>query len=242
MSTEPRHVARTPLSAATLSRDVVRPGGFWRSVMVTDETGSTNADLLARAADGAGEGTVLVAEVQTSGRGRMGRSWLSPPRAALMFSVLLRPAAVPPPRRGWVPLLAGVAVASAVTGLTGLEVGLKWPNDVLIGGAKLAGMLAEQSADAIVVGVGINVSTQRDELPVAAATSLALEGAASTSRAELLVAVLGEFERLYQAWTRTAQPGDPDAAGLRNEYRRRSVTLGSHVRVEFPGGAEAGGT
>jgi BirA family biotin operon repressor/biotin-[acetyl-CoA-carboxylase] ligase len=159
-----------------------------------------------------------------------------------MFSVLLRPAAVPQPRRGWAPLLAGVAVASGVNGLTGLDVGLKWPNDVLVGGAKLAGILAEQSADAIVVGIGINVSTQRDELPVETATSLALEGAAGTSRAELFGAVLGEFERLYQAWTHSAEPGDADAAGLRSEYRDRSVTLGSQVRVEFPGGAVAGGT
>src|ERR1700678_3233202 len=242
MSTEPGHVARTPLSAATLSRSVVRPGGFWRSVVVTDETGSTNADLLARAADGADEGTVLVAEAQTAGRGRLGRSWLSPPRAALMFSVLLRPAAVPQPRRGWAPLLAGVAVASGVNGLTGLDVGLKWPNDVLVGGAKLAGILAEQSADAIVVGIGINVSTQRDELPVETATSLALEGAAGTSRAELFGAVLGEFERLYQAWTHSAEPGDADAAGLRREYRDRSGTLGSEGRGVRPRGAVGCGT
>lgn len=251
MSTEADNAGRpAPLNALALSRSLVRPGGLWRSVTVTEVTGSTNADLLAQAASGAPEGTVLAAEEQTAGRGRMGRSWHSPPGAALMFSVLLRPTAVPQARRGWIPLLAGVAVASGVRGLTGLEAGLKWPNDVLVGGAKLAGILAEQSADAIVVGAGINVSTQRAELPVQAATSLILEGAQLPGREGaglpgrdgLLCAVLAEFERLYRAWTRTASPGDPDASGLRAAYRDHSVTLGRQVRVEFPGGSSAAGT
>jgi BirA family transcriptional regulator, biotin operon repressor / biotin---[acetyl-CoA-carboxylase] ligase len=203
--------SRAPLSAATLSHELVQPGGLWRSIAVLASTGSTNADLLAQAAKGAPEGSVLAAEAQTAGRGRMGRSWLSPPGAALMFSVLLRPTAVPPSRRGWLPLLAGLAVASAVRGVTGLEAGLKWPNDVLIGGAKLAGILAEQSAGAIVVGIGLNVSTQRSELPVETATSLALAGATQLDRPALLRAVLGTFERRYLAWTSPPSPGDPDA-------------------------------
>jgi BirA family transcriptional regulator, biotin operon repressor / biotin---[acetyl-CoA-carboxylase] ligase len=242
MSTEPDPPARAPLDANALSRTLVRPGGLWRSVTATGVTGSTNADLLAAAAGGAPEGSVLTAEAQTAGRGRMGRSWQSPPGAALMFSVLLRPDVVPPARRGWLPLLAGVAVAAAVRDLTSLGAGLKWPNDVLIGGAKLAGILAEQSSGAIVVGAGINVTTQRAELPVPAATSLALEGAADTGRPELLAAVLTGFERLYLAWTRAPSPGDPDAAGLREAYRRHSVTLGRWVRAEFPGGSAAAGT
>src|SRR5580698_9986395 len=99
---------------------------------VTPSTGSTNADLLARARDGAPEGEILAAEEQTAGRGRMGRSWQSPPRAALTFSLLLRPAPVPPARRGWLPLLAGAAVAGAVRIVAGLDARLKWPNDVLV--------------------------------------------------------------------------------------------------------------
>ena len=166
---------RAPLSAAALSGPLARPGSFWQSIAVTPLTGSTNADLLAQAGGGAPEGSVLVAEAQTAGRGRMGRAWLSPPGAGLMFSVLLRPGEVPPARRGWVPLLTGVAIASAVRDLTGLDARLKWPNDVLVGDRKLAGILAEQSADAIVVGAGINVSTRQAELPVETATSLALE-------------------------------------------------------------------
>jgi BirA family biotin operon repressor/biotin-[acetyl-CoA-carboxylase] ligase len=119
---------------------------------------------------------------------------------------------------------------------------LKWPNDVLVGDRKLAGILAEQAADVIVVGTGINVSTTRAELPVETATSLALEGVAGASRPELLVAVLAEIQRRYLAWAGGDSPGDPDAGGLRGEYRRRSATLGRRVRVEFPGGHTVSGT
>jgi BirA family biotin operon repressor/biotin-[acetyl-CoA-carboxylase] ligase len=242
MTTGDTAAERAPLDGAALAGELVQPGGFWRAVEVIRVTGSTNADLLERAAGGAPEGSVLVAEAQTAGRGRMGRAWLSPPGAALMFSVLLRPAMVPPARRSWIPLLAGVAIASAVAAVAGLDARLKWPNDVLIGDRKLAGILAEQAADAIVVGVGVNVSTRRDELPVATATSLTLEGAARTGRQELLGAALGELERWYLAWAHGANPGDPDASGLRAKYRGRSATLGRPVRVEFPGGDTADGT
>jgi BirA family transcriptional regulator, biotin operon repressor / biotin---[acetyl-CoA-carboxylase] ligase len=236
--------SRAPLDAAALSRALIEPGGLWRTVTVTGSTGSTNADLLAQAASGAPEGTVLVTETQTAGRGRMGRTWLSPPGAALMFSVLLRPTAVPPARRGWLPLLAGVAIASALRGVTGLDVGLKWPNDVLTGGGKLAGILAEQytGTEAIVAGAGINVSTRRDELPVETATSLLLAGAADLRRDRLLCAVLAEFARLYQAWAGPAGQGAPDAAGLRDRYRGCCVTLGRPVRAELPGGGALTGT
>jgi BirA family biotin operon repressor/biotin-[acetyl-CoA-carboxylase] ligase len=132
---------------------------------VVAETGSTNEDLLAAARSGAAEGAVLAAEEQTRGRGRQGRTWLTVPGRALLFSVLLRPAGVPAAVRGWLPLLTGVAVARAVTAATGVTASLKWPNDVLAGGAKLAGILAEQAGPAIVIGIGINVGARRDDLP-----------------------------------------------------------------------------
>jgi BirA family biotin operon repressor/biotin-[acetyl-CoA-carboxylase] ligase len=156
---------RAALDTEVLRRAVVRPGGLWRAVEVLTSTGSTNADLLARAVAGAPEGVVLAAEEQTAGRGRMGRSWLSPPRAALTFSLLVRPDTVSPARRGWLPLLAGVSVASAVRAVTGVDARLKWPNDVLVGPAKLGGILAEAVGDAVVVGIGLNVSTEPGELP-----------------------------------------------------------------------------
>jgi BirA family transcriptional regulator, biotin operon repressor / biotin---[acetyl-CoA-carboxylase] ligase len=240
---------RPPLSALELRRDLVRPGRLWRDVRVVAETGSTNADLLAAAAGGAAEGAVLAAEVQTAGRGRLGRQWVAPPRAALTFSVLLRPAAVPPARRGWLPLLVGVAVAGALRGDAGVDAWLKWPNDILVGGGKVAGILAEQSGDAIVVGVGINVSSRAEELPSAGATSLALAGAACADRQRLLVGLLASLERWYLRWAGAeaagagaTAPGDAAACGLRQEYRRRCATLGREVRIALPGGATLTGT
>lgn len=159
------------LDAARLNRALSSRPGLWRAVGVVKETGSTNADLLAKARSGAGEGLVLVAEAQTSGRGRMGRRWISPPRRSLTFSVLLRPA-VPAGLLGWAPLLAGVAVASALERTAGVDARLKWPNDVLVDGAKIAGILAERWGNAVVIGTGINVLQQRGELPVPTATSL----------------------------------------------------------------------
>jgi BirA family transcriptional regulator, biotin operon repressor / biotin---[acetyl-CoA-carboxylase] ligase len=255
---------RKPLDAAGLARAVLRPGGLWRAVEVVDRTGSTNADLLGRALGGAPEGVVLAAEEQSAGRGRMGRTWVSPPRAALTFSLLVRPATVPPARRGWLPLLAGVAVASAVTAVTGVQTRLKWPNDVLVGPAKLAGILAETAGDAIVVGVGLNVSAEPGELPppgpgALAATSLRIAASASAAsavqdspaldsaaldsaaldsaaldREPLLIAILADFERRYQAWSRVG--GDPERSGLRAGYTRMSGTISRRVRAELPGG------
>ena len=167
---------------------------------MTAETGSTNADLLHEARAGAAEGLVLVAETQTAGRGRLGRSWSSPPRAALACSVLLRPAAVPPAARGWLPLLTGIAVAAALRAEAGVPAGLKWPNDVLVADRKIAGILAEAHDDAIVVGIGLNVTLTAAELPVPGATSLLLEGAACLDRERLLAAMLTGLADRYGTW------------------------------------------
>jgi len=233
---------RAPLSAAALSAVLTGPGRLWRDVTVLAETGSTNSDLLAAARAGAAEGTVLAAEVQTAGRGRLDRRWICPPRAALSFSALLRPDGVPAVARGWIPLLAGVAVAAGLRAQAGLDARLKWPNDVLVGGAKIAGILAEQAGDAIVLGTGINVTTRREELPVPSATSVGLAGAAP-DRERLLVAVLGELETWYRRWVAAvaAAPGELGGpaggpAGLRAEYLRLSATVGQQVRVSMPGG------
>jgi len=238
---------REPLDAAGLRRAAVRPDGLWREIEVVPSTGSTNADLLARALRGEPEGVVLAAEEQTAGRGRMGRSWTSPRYAALTFSLLIRPD-VPPARRGWLPLLTGVAVAAAVTTVTGVPARLKWPNDVLAGEAKLAGILAEAAGDAIVVGIGLNVSTEPAELSrlpagpgpgALPATSLRAAGATALNREQLLLAILTGFERWYQAWRQAG--GDPDRSGLRPEYVSRSATIGRTVRAELPGGQALSG-
>jgi len=210
-------------------------GGLWTPVEVVASTGSTNADLLAR---GGPEGQVLVAEEQTAGRGRAGRTWVSVPGASLTFSVLLRPTSVPPASRGWLPLLTGVAVAAAVRSATDVAAVLKWPNDVLVGERKLAGILAEQSPaeDAVVVGVGLNVATPQAALPVSPnglpATSLLVEGA-EVAREPLLTEILRGLERLYLAFR--ADP-DPERSGLLAEYTAACATLGRTVRVELPAG------
>jgi len=227
-----------PLDAARLSAAVIRPGGLWRSVEVVPVTGSTNADLLARAAAGEPEGAVLAAEQQRAGRGRLGRAWVSPPRAALTFSVLLRPA-VPRAVLGWLPLLAGVAVAAAVRAVAGVDAEVKWPNDVLAGPAKLAGILAEAAGDAVVVGIGVNVSTGPADLPppgpgALPATSLRLSGSADLDRERLLAEILAGLERRYRTWSRVL--GDAERSGLRAEYTGWCATLGRRVRVELPGG------
>jgi BirA family transcriptional regulator, biotin operon repressor / biotin---[acetyl-CoA-carboxylase] ligase len=212
--------------------------GLWTSLEVVAVTGSTNADLLRR---GGPEGQVLVAESQVAGRGRMGRPWVSEPGASLTFSVLLRPVSVPASRRGWLPLLTGVSVACAVRYVSGVAAVLKWPNDVLAGSRKLAGILAEQSGDAVVIGIGLNVATPADALPVSPAglpaTSLLVEGA-SVSREALLAGILLELARRYAAFS---EDPDPARTGLLAEYRALCATLGRSVRVELPGGSVLAG-
>ncbi|WP_436760297.1 biotin--[acetyl-CoA-carboxylase] ligase [Streptosporangium sp. V21-05] len=223
---------RPPLSQAALTRALVRPGGLWSGISVVDRTGSTNADLAHAVRDGARQGAVVVAESQFAGRGRLGRVWSAPPRSSLTFSILLRP---DPPlsEHGWLPLLVGLAVASAVRKVAEVDVRLKWPNDLLIGERKLAGVLAERIDSAVIVGVGLNVSVRPEELPVETATSLAIEGAACADRDPILRAVLREIETHYREWSEAN--GDVEACGLRAAYLAVSATIGREVRVELPG-------
>ena len=230
---------RPPLSAAALRRALVREGGLWSGVEVVRSTGSTNADLVALATAGkAEEGLILLAEEQTAGRGRLDRQWTAPARSGLFFSVLLRPTEVPVARWGWLPLLAGVAVATGLSRAAGVDTSLKWPNDLLVsvGGAerKAGGILAERAGtDAVVIGIGINVTLREDELPVPTAGSLALAGAVGTDRDPLLRAVLRALEQWYVRWR--AAEGDPVLSGLQETYAAGCATLGRTVRAELPG-------
>ncbi|MDN3262676.1 biotin--[acetyl-CoA-carboxylase] ligase [Streptomyces sp. CSDS2] len=230
---------RPPLNAAALRRGLVRDGGLYRDIEVVARTGSTNSDLVARAAAGeVEEGVVLVAEEQTDARGRLDRRWSAPPRSGLFFSVLLRPREVPVARWGWLPLLTGVAVATGLARAAGVDTALKWPNDLLVtvGGEerKAGGILVERAGDdGVVVGVGINVSLRADELPVPRAGSLALAGATGTDRDPLLRAVLRALEDWYGRWR--AAGGDPSVCGLQETYTAGCATLGRTVRAELPG-------
>ena len=229
-----------PLSAARLRDALGGQGALWTDIRVVAETGSTNEDALKQAADGAREGLVIAADFQSAGRGRQGRRWLTRPGAALTFSVLLLPQPVRQAARGWLPLLAGVAVTAGLRQATGVEAKLKWPNDVLAGGGKLAGILAEQSGEAIVVGVGVNVLGGEHDLPVATATSLERCGAERVDRTALLAAILAELGHRYLRW-REIGPGDAAASGLQREYRSLCDTLGRQVRVQLPGDRELAG-
>ncbi|MFE9652889.1 biotin--[acetyl-CoA-carboxylase] ligase [Micromonospora sp. NPDC006431] len=251
---------RPPLSAARLRRALVAPHGPWRRLELRAETGSTNADAVEAARAGEPEGLVVVAERQTAGRGRRGRVWQSPPRAGIATSVLLRPgetvaerdwSPVPSLRYGWLPLLAGVALVEAVARLAELDAHLKWPNDLLVDGAKCAGVLAEavpgdapDQPPAIVVGIGLNVTLHADELPEnptgLPATSLQLAGAAATDRDPLLRALLRSLSDWYDRWRSAG--GDAVASGLRDAYLAACATVGRQVRVLLPDGREVHGT
>ncbi len=221
---------RAPLDIERL-RDSLMPR--WQQVDVVAETASTNSDLLDE--PNAADRTVLVAENQIGGRGRLDRSWVSPPRAGLTVSVLLRPS-VPVLRWGWLPLLAGVALCEAVNSDTGVTTSLKWPNDLLApSGRKLAGLLAQTADGVVVIGIGLNVSTTAAELPVDTATSLALEGAAGVDRTALLVSILTKLDARIAQWADT--DGDPDACGLAAAYRALSATIGTAVRVHTGAGS-----
>jgi len=229
-------LARPPLRESVLRRALVHDGGMWRELRVLATTPSTNAVVAQAAREGAAEGLVVVAEAQTEGRGRLERRWVSPPRAGLTLSVLLRPAVADRAEWGWLPLLAGLAVVRALREAAGLaEAVLKWPNDVLVADRKVAGVLAEVVGGAAVVGLGLNVTTTADELPAdRPATSLALAGAATTDRDTVLRAVLRALAEDYETW-------HTDPARLRADYRRACATVGRRVRLELPGRAAVQG-
>lgn len=181
------------------------------------------------AGDGESEGYVLVADQQTKGRGRLGRPWVSPPGSSLSVSALLRPVDVPAGQWPWLPLLVGVAAAEAVREAAGRDARLKWPNDVLLDDAKLAGILVERidtpAGPAAVAGVGMNITA----VPADGAASLAATGA---TREDVLRALLDRLAEWYGLWR-----ADQEGCGLAQAYRELCATLGRDVRVDLPNGS-----
>lgn len=229
MTSEWSDLSRPPLSAVRLAR-AFDGRSLWRDVRLVTSTPSTNADVAALARAGEPEGLVVVAEQQTAGRGRLDRRWESPARAGALLSVLLRPS-VEVAAWSLIPLLAGLAVVEAVLAVGQVEASLKWPNDVLVDELKLAGILVERVDDAVVVGIGVNVSTRSHELPVDTATSLGLVGG-KTDREILIKEILRSLERRYVAWCGVSGEG----ATVIPAYRERCETIGHHVEVHLPGG------
>lgn len=224
-----------PLDEATLRAEVIGGSSYWRHLDVVEQTGSTNADLVARATAGADiDGAVLIAEHQSAGRGRHGRSWSAAPGAQLTMSVGVRVDDVPTAGWGWLSLATGLAVVDAVAAVSPVEAGLKWPNDVLANASgsmgKLAGILAEVAQPFAVIGLGLNVHAAPADVPGAAC--LLDAGGVAPDRDVLARRVLRELGERITAW-RAAHGADPQLA---NDYRARSLTLGSRVRAELPGG------
>jgi BirA family biotin operon repressor/biotin-[acetyl-CoA-carboxylase] ligase len=177
---------------------------------------------------------VLIAEHQTGGPGRFERSWEDVPGASVAMSVLLKPEA-PLERWGWLSLVAGMSVCAALRRIAGIpasepgstsRIGLKWPNDVLVNGKKICGVLAQAAPPAVVLGIGLNVAQRADQLPVLTATSM-LEAGLPTDREQIAAMVLDELARLCGQWA--------SGSDLRSEYRQLSSTLGTPVRIDTDG-------
>jgi BirA family biotin operon repressor/biotin-[acetyl-CoA-carboxylase] ligase len=225
---------RKPLDRHELWSLLSEKSDFWTEVDVVQVTGSTNADLAKAAKHGAPEGTVLIAEEQSSGHGRLDRRWVSPARAGLTMSFVLRPTV---PREQWatLTLLTAVALEESLKAVCGVNAKLKWPNDVLIDGRKVCGILAQVEDGAVIVGTGLNVSTTEEELPVPEATSLALAEASTLDRGTIAAAFLSHVAAVYTTWN------ERGPASVIERWRRNSATLGRHVAVSFPNGRKVSG-
>ncbi|ROP64299.1 biotin--[acetyl-CoA-carboxylase] ligase [Curtobacterium sp. PhB115] len=200
-----------------------------------DETGSTNADLLAVATEQR-HGSVLATLHQTAGRGRLDRSWTAPAGETLAASLLVR-ADLDERDRGWLPLVAGAAMRDAIVSvLPGADVVVKWPNDVQIAGDKVCGVLCQVATDgSVVVGAGVNLTIPADRLPTPTSTSLLLAGAVDDAPA-LADAVLSVFHRSVLEAVAALVAGGPAAEAVRSHVRATCGTIGRRIRLELPDG------
>ncbi|HEY1014073.1 MAG TPA: biotin--[acetyl-CoA-carboxylase] ligase [Herpetosiphonaceae bacterium] len=240
---------QSPAPSERLRRELVEPAttglqtlAIGREIRAFDVLESTNTTLRAAAAAGAAEGLVALADEQTAGRGRRGRSWAAPPGSSLLVSALIRPHWLQSAEAFWLTKLAAVALAEAVEQATGLRPALKWPNDLQLGGRKLAGILVEVEAQPLaslrwaVIGCGVNVNWRPADDPsiTQAATSLAEELGAPADRAALLRQLLLALDRHYAA----LRMGRREA--LHDAWRGRLATIGQPVLVDLGGTALEG--
>lgn len=213
-------------------------GTRWTAVEVVDATGSTNADLVGRAATEAIDGIVRITTEQTAGRGRHSRVWTAPAGGQLAMSAAVE-VGDETDALGWLSLIAGMAAVTAVRTVTGLTSGLKWPNDVLVDGRKVAGILSEYTptprGGLVVIGTGLNTDMTPEQLPVPTATSVAIASGRPAPITDLAVAYLGELAALLDRWPH-------DVAALADSYREVSQTIGRRVRLVLPGEQEVTGT
>ena len=214
---------RAPLNKSFIDANISQ---YWR-VSVVDLTASTQSDLAELVnASVAKSGEVIAAEFQSIGRGRLDRKFEAPPQSALLFSFYITPKRA---RSDWsfISFLAALAMREVITENLTENTTLKWPNDILIGDKKVAGLLAQQISDGVIVGIGLNVAMDADELPVPTATSLALSGSNNLDRNLLFSAFLNRFENIFKDWD--------SGNDFLEKYRQVSSTLGRQVRVEVLG-------
>lgn len=230
------------LDLSELSAESIRRGLktdlIGQSIVYYSSLSSTNDLLKELAAQGAPEGTLVIADKQTAGKGRLGRKWLAPPGTSLLMSLLFRPDLAPSQAQR-LTMICSLAIADAIEGLTGLPVGLKWPNDILIRGKKAGGILTElgttgERLDYVAVGMGLNVNLAISTLPElrGMATSLSQELAREVSRLELLWKILEGIEIRYKSLRRGESPHE--------EWAARLINLGCEVQVTTPHGVLAG--
>ena len=204
------------------------PSNDWR-VRVVEEVGSTQDELKNELVS---NGDCVVAEFQHAGRGRLDRKFESVPKVALLFSFYIEP--IRSGEWGWIPLIAGAAIARSLNEATQSQnFKTKWPNDVICESGKVSGVLCEYYGKGVVVGIGINVSTQLHELPVSTATSIFIETGLELNRNQLIALVLLRFEELFQRWE--------SGVDLLPNYRALSQTIGSDVEVSLPNSTKING-
>lgn len=228
-----RLVSQSDLLLPEAIRREFRPSLLQGDIVHRDTVDSTNLLAAALAREGANEGTVVLAEQQTAGRGRLGRSWVSPARINLYCSVILRPA-IPPLEVPRLTLVAGIAVAEAILASAPVRAAIKWPNDVLIDGRKVAGVLTELEAEAdrvrfVIVGIGVNLNASLDDFPPELrdkATSLALAGGAPVERASFAARLLSALDAAYATFLRGG------FAALRHRYEELHCLTGQQVTVD----------
>lgn len=216
--------------------------GRWagREILYFDKVDSTNTVAKKAAEDGAVHGTLAVAEQQTGGKGRRGRSWESPRGTGIWMSLILRPS-ISPYHASMLTLVAALAVAEGIKSCTGLQTLIKWPNDIVVNGKKVCGILTEMSADPdcinyVVVGIGINVSMESfpEEIREVAA-SLLMETGQKVKRSLLISDIMESFEQYYDTFMETE-----DMSGLLEEYNQWLANCGRPVRVLDPAGEYSG--
>jgi len=234
------------LSAESIRRGL-RTDLIGRSMVYFSSIGSTNDLLKELAAQGAPEGTLVIADEQTAGKGRLGRKWLAPPGTSILLSLLFHPDFAPH-RAPRLTMICSLAIADAIEGLTGLPVGLKWPNDVFVRGKKVGGILTESGTtgghlDYVVVGMGLNVNLAVSALPELRdiATSLSEELGGEVSRLELLWRILEGIEMRYKSLRRGESPHEEWAARLVNLGHQMQVTTSDGVLVGWAEGVDTDG-